>query len=465
MSSDSTLSSALADALRAAGASTVLLPADAGFREELRVFNLHTRHDPDVVVAARSAEDVAAALRVAQEREVPVTALGLGHGVLADTEGGIAISTRGLASVQLDLDDRVVRVGAGTPWKEVVETVTPHGLAVLCGSSPEVGVVGYVLGGGMGPIARSYGFTADHIRSIEIVTPADGLVVASADSNPELFWALRGGGKLGFGVVTAVTLHAFPIETIYGGGLFYGTEDVKAVLDAFSSWSAALPVTASASIAIMNLPPLPELPEPLRGRYVAHLRFASVDDADEAEEVLAPMRAVATPLIDAVGVLPYSQIGLIHNDPTEPMPGNEGGMLLTSLRQETIDTLYSVFGPGAQLPLVGIEIRTLGGRLAEQPLEPNAVSGRDAAYSVFVLGAPVPELLDTAVPQAIGAVFAALEPWRADELLINFVGRANGPDVLDRVWRPEVVERLHALRRAADPNGILAGPRAGVLTR
>ncbi|WP_210505558.1 FAD-binding oxidoreductase [Naasia sp. SYSU D00057] len=453
----------LADQLRAAGATTVLTPADPGFPAELAAFNLHTRHNPDVVVAAGTAGDVVAALRVAQDQDVPVTVLGLGHGVLQDTEGGIAISTRGLASVRLDLENRTVRVGAGTAWKEVLETVTPHGLAALCGSSPEVGVIGYVLGGGLGPIARSYGFAADHVQSIEVVTPAHGLVTASATENPDLFWALR-GGKGGFGVVTAITLDVFPIETVYGGGLFFDGDDAKAVLDAFASWSATLPLCASASLALINVPPLPDLPEPIRGRFVAHLRFAALDDPARGEEILAPMRAVATPLLGAIGLLPYAQLGLIHSDPTTPMPVNEGGMLLRSLGQDTVDALWAAVGPHAQLPLVAVELRALGGKLAEEPLEPNAVSGRGAAYSLFLLGAPVPELLDTVIPQVIGGVFAAVEPWRAEELLVNFVGRANGPDALRRVWKPAVAERLDAVRRAADPDGRLAfGPRPAAL--
>ncbi|BDZ47136.1 FAD-binding oxidoreductase [Naasia aerilata] len=456
------MSIALAAALRSAGASTVLLPGDAGFQDELTGFNLHPHHSPDVVVAARTAGDVAAAVRVAQDEDLPVMVLGLGHGMLKDARGGIVITTRGLASVQLDLENRLVRVGAGTQWKEVLDTVTPHGLAALCGSSPEVGVVGFVLGGGMGPIARSYGFAADHVESIEIVTPAQGLVHASPTENPELFWALR-GGKTGFGVVTAVTLDVFPIETIYGGGLYFDEPDVKKVLDTFASWSKTLPLCASASIGLIRVPPLPDIPEPLRGKFVAHLRFAALDDAVRGEEILAPIRAVATPLLDMVGMLPYSQIGLIHSDPTTPMPVNEGGMLLESFDQEVVDALWAAVGPEAPVPLIMAEIRTLGGKVAEQAAEPNAVSGRGAAYSLFLLGAPVPELLDTVIPEVIHGVFGRLEQWRAEELLINFVGRANGPDALDRVWKPEIAERLDAVRRAADPEGLFAFDRRPAL--
>ncbi|HEY8589108.1 MAG TPA: FAD-binding oxidoreductase [Naasia sp.] len=450
----------LANALRAAGADYVYLPGSADYAAELAAFNPNVRHQPDAVVAARTPLDVAAAIAVASGHGVDVIPLGLGHGVLRDADGGIAISTRGLASVRLDLENRTARVGAGTSWAEVLETVTPHGLAPLCGSAPGVGVIGYVLGGGMGPIARSHGFAADHVQSIEIVTPADGYIVATPEQHSDLFWGLRGGGKLGFGVVVAVTLDLFPIETLYGGGMFFAAEDAKAVLDAWAVWSRDLPLCVSTSVAMVRVPPLPELPEPIRGKFVLHLRFADLDTADDAEARLAAIRSVATPLIDYIGEMPYAAIGAIHQDPVVGTPVTEGGVTLSALPQEAVDALWAVAGDAAEVPLLAVELRLLGGKVGEAPLDANAVGGRDGAYSLFVVSAPIPELLETVLPQVIGGVFSAVEEWHATELLTNFVGRANGPDALRRSWSPEVLQRLESIRDAADPDGIFAAKTA-----
>lgn len=447
------MSTTLADDLRAAGASRVLTASDDGFAVELSAFNLAFRENPDVVVAAQGPADVEAALAVARASSATVTVLGLGHGVLRDTDGGIAISTRGLASVGLDESARTVRVGAGTSWQTVLDVTTPVGLAPLCGSAPGVGVTGYVLGGGLGPIARSYGFAADHVRSIEIVTPADGLITASADDHADLFWALK-GGKGGFGVVIAMTLDLFPIGSVYGGGLYFGAGDARAVVQEFARWSVDLPESVTTSVALLRLPPLPELPEPIRGKFVVHVRFGALADREDAERILAPIRAAGAPLLDAIGELPYAKIGVIHSDPVTPMPAVEGSITLNEFGPDVVDAFLAAAGPDADVPLAAAEVRVLGGKVAEAPTDPNAVGGRDARYNLHIVGAPVPDLLDTVIPEVIGGVFTTMAPWRSQTLLINFVGRANSPEAVDQCWTPEQNARLDAIRAESDPSGL-----------
>ncbi|BDI22280.1 FAD-binding oxidoreductase [Herbiconiux sp. L3-i23] len=454
------MTTSLADAVREAGASRVLTPDDADYTAELSAFNLAIRQTPEVVVAAQSVADVTAAVDAARGAGAPLVVLGLGHGVLRDTDRGIAVSTRGLASVDVDLDARTARIGAGTTWNEVLAAVTPHGLAALNGSAPGVGVMGYLLGGGLGPIARSYGFAADHVRAFEIVTPADGAITVDADSHPDLFWALR-GGKGGFGVVTAVTIDLFPIAEFYGGGLFFPDTDVRSVLEAFSDWSTGLPDTVTASIALLRLPPLPDLPEPIRGRFVAHVRYAALTSAEEAERILAPIRAAGSPLLDAIGVMPYAAIGMIHADPVTPLAATEGGLTLSSFGRDAVDALLAAAGPEVDVPLIAVEVRVLGGAVGREPEIPNAIGGRDSAYGVHVVGAPVPELLETVIPQVIRGVFAALAPWQAPVSMINFVGRSNEPGQVERSWSAEQNDRLDRVRAAVDPDGLLPFGRHG----
>jgi hypothetical protein len=453
------LGTALADELRGAGASRVLTPEEEGFADALTGFNLAVVHRPDVVVVASSVEDVVAAVDVAARHDVPLQTLGRGHGTPWPIPGGIAVTTTGLAAVTVDPVERVARVGAGASWSSVLAEATPHGLAALCGSAPDVGVVGFLMGGGIGPLARTFGFAADHVRSVTIVTPADGLVRADASFNQELFWAVR-GGKAGFGVVVEVEIDLFPLTEIYGGGLYFAASDVPAVARAFATWSRELPDAMTASFALLRLPPLEALPEPLRGQTVGHLRCGFVGEAALAEELLEPMRAVAAPVLDAVGSLPYAAIGAIHADPVDAMPVLDGGILLADLDERAVDRLLDVAGPAQQVPLVAVELRRLGGALSREADVPNAVGGRNAQYSLHVVGAPVPELFDQVLPAVIAGVFDAVDPQRRATTQVNFVGAANRAGDWQRAWTEDVRERLGEVRRRHDPRGILRLPQA-----
>ncbi len=264
----------------------VLAPGDPGYAIETAGFDLGVACSPDLVVAAQAPAEVAAAVAVAAERGERLTVLGSGHGRLHELRGGVAISMRALAGVQVDAAGRSARIGAGATWEPVLAATAPHGLAALCGSAPAVGVAGYLLGGGLGPLARSFGFSADHIEAVEVVTPADGRLIVTAESDPDLFWALR-GGKGGLGVVTAVTIGLLPLAEVYGGALYFGAADVPAVLAAYAEWSPALPESTTASIALLRLPEADALPDAIRGRTVAHVRVASIDAPAKAERQLA----------------------------------------------------------------------------------------------------------------------------------------------------------------------------------
>jgi FAD/FMN-containing dehydrogenase len=439
--------------LRAAGISGVLTPEDPAYADAVGGFNTHVRHRPDAVVLAGSEGDVAAAVAVAAQHDVPVTALGAGHGSSTTVTGGLAIATDRLAGVQVDAASRTATIGAGTQWGPVIEAAAPYGLAPLAGSAPHVGVVGYLLGGGLGPVARTYGFAADHVRSFRVVTGPGRAVTASPVEHAELFWALR-GGKGGLGIVTQVTVDLLPIATLHGGGWFFDAADASTVLHGWIDWAADLPTSVSTSVAMLRLPPLPELPEPLRGRTVLHVRAAVVGGSPEdATSLAAPVRALATPVLDAFGEMPYAALGAIHADPVAPMPVVEGGVLLEAFDHRAADALLAVAGPQVEAPFAAVELRLLGGAIAVAPAEPNAVGGRDAAFHLHVVGAPVPELLDTAVPEAVDGLLRTLEPWSKGRVQANFHGNANLPGSLSSAWPAAVRARLRAVRFQYDPSG------------
>ncbi|WP_377323689.1 FAD-binding oxidoreductase [Pimelobacter simplex] len=426
--------------------------------EQLPVFNLAQRHAPAEVAEPRSAAEVAAVVRRAVDAGQQVHPIGTGHGWTHAIEGGIALLTRGLAGVTVDPARGVARIGAGTTWAQVLEATAPHGLTPLAGSAPGVGAVGYLLGGGLSPLGRTYGWGSDYLCSAEVVTGAGEVVTASATSHPELFWALLGGKHVP-GIVTSVELDLLRLTQVYGGGLFFDGADAEAVLTEWAAWSAEVPAQVNTSVALLQLPDAEPVPAPLRGRYVVHVRVAVPLGAEESPVLAAglvePMRKVAEPILDTLAVLPAAGIGAVHADPDQPMPVLEAGALLRAFDADAARAVLAAAGPQARAPLAVVELRLLGGRLAEAPVVPDAVAGRDAAYGLFVVGAPVPELFEGPIPAAVGSLARALAPWASGGFQPNFVGALNQPAALDTAWPAEVRERLAQVRATYDPAGIV----------
>ena len=431
----------------------LLVPGTPAYDAEVAGFNLAHTPRPALVVAARSAADVGAAVAFGHRHGLRVVAQATGHGLVDDREGTLMVSTRSLTGVEVLPERRTAWVAAGCRWREVVEAAAPYGLAPLSGSSSNVGAVGYTLGGGIGLLARRYGFAADHVRSLTLVT-ADG-VVRQVDRrrHPDLFWAVR-GGKVGFGIVTEMEIDLVEVARFHGGGLFYPGAQAGAVLEAWRTWSAGLPEEVTTSIALLRLPADPHLPPPLSGQFVVHVRYAHLGEADEAEQLLAPMRAAAPVLVDTVGELPYAAADAVHMDPPTPMPCYDHGLALDSLTRDTVDTLVDAAGPDSDSVLTAIELRLLGGALALPAASPYAVVCRHAAYGVYVLGVPAGPAA-AMVPAQVEAVVAALEPWRRGAL-VNFLGAASRAE-----WRAAWSEAdrtlLATVARQHDPDDVFGG--------
>ncbi len=433
----------------------VYAAGDDGLAAEVATWNVAVQHTPAIAVGATCAADVAAAVSWAVAHGLGIAVQATGHGPVRNADGAMMITTRRMQGVFVDPERRIARVEAGVRWKRVMETAAEFGLAGLCGSSSDVGVVGYTLGGGLGSLGRKFGFAADHVRAVEIVTADGRQRTLSADSEPELFWAVR-GGKGNFGVVTALEIELVPVAGLYAGGIFFAGEDMAALLHAFRQWAPTMPEEVSTSIAILRLPDMEFLPPPLRGQLAVHLRYAySGSDADEAERLLAPMKDVGRVLLGFVGPIRTDEMDSIHMDPVDPMPAWEKGQTLTALTEEGVDALLAVAGPQAQVPLMMVEIRLLGGALARPAKVPNAVPGRDAAFAMLVLGPGVPELAEV-VPVVGRAALGALAPWKAPATLINFLGDVAGPQEVAAAYPPGVYQRLAEVKAAVDPGRVFS---------
>ena len=424
---------------------------DPAAAAEAAGFNTAVTHRPAVVVAASSARDVAAAVRYANDEGLSVAVQATGHGAATPSDGTVLVSTRHMQGVHVDPVARVARVEAGVRWRTVIDAAVPHGLAPLSGSSSGVGVVGYTLGGGMGHLARRHGFAADHVRSVELVTAGGAVTRVTAKSDPELFWAVR-GGQGSFGIVSALEFDLVPVPRFFGGAMIFSAPAIEDVLRAFAAWAPTMPEEVTTSVALLRLPPIEEVPPPMRGVVSLALRFGFNGSPERGEALLAPMRRVATPVLDSVGPMSYAAVDSIHMDPPEPMPAVTRGGLLHAMPAEVIDTLLEVAGPDADVPLAAVEMRLMGGALSRPAAVPNAVAGREGAYSLVVV-APAPPPMMAAAHAATGRVIDALEPWSPGTSLVNFAGNG-GEAAVSRAWTPDVLERLRQVKMTLDPRNV-----------
>jgi hypothetical protein len=447
------------DELRSTIAGPVLTSSDEGFTEEVAAHNTIAVHTPEVAVGATSEADVAAAVRVAAKNAVPVRVLATGHGTTASTAvtDGILITTSRLNDLTIDAENRLAHIGAGCEWAEVIAAAAEHGLAPITGASDTVGTIGYTLGGGLGPLARTYGFSSDWARGFRLVTADGDVVSANATENPDLFWALR-GGKGGFGVVTSMDFELVPLTTLYGGALFFDAEHIAPVLNAWTEWTKTAPESVSTSVAILRLPPLEVIPAPLRGKTLLNLRYAFVGDPAEGERLLQPIRDLAPTLIDAVAEMPAANIAQIHNDPRDPGPGWVRGVMLDGIDEGFTKTLLGAVGPEQQVPIVVAELRHLGGATQRDVPEGSAVGGRAAAYSLSFVGVPDPNLFVNVLPPLVDGILAQLAPWISAQNNINFAGGLELPGSYEASWPAETFARLAEVRATYDPNGVFRYP-------
>ena len=412
--------------------------------------------DPAAVVAVADATDVAEVVRWAATQHWRVAVQATGHGAVPLSGDAILVHTGRLQECAVDPATRSARFGAGVTWQQVLDVISPHGLAAVCGSSVNVGATGFLTGGGIGPLSRPLGLASDYVTALEVVTGDGRKRRVTADDEPDLFWALR-GGKSYLGIVTAVELRLLPITELYGGSVFFDGAELATVLTAWRDWAADLPYTADSSVAIMQMPPLPQVPAPLAGKITVSVRYADLAAAEEAERTLSPMLAVAKPIFGGTGVLPYGRIGEVHNDPVAPAPTGHSTALLAGLPDEAVEQLVRLAGPGSGSPQTVVEIRQLGGALAEPLGVPSAFTGgRQAAYNLYVSGNPSGSSREVLLAHGNG-LLSALSTSVTGEKLINFADSGD-PAQLRSCFDATTVERLLTLADRHDPDNVLARP-------
>jgi FAD/FMN-containing dehydrogenase len=438
--------------LATAIAGPVLIPGDAGYTAESSPYNSVVTHHPALIVAATSAADIQAAVLFATDHDLPVAVMATGHQATTAFDDALLVTTSRMASVAIDQESATATVGAGVRWGAVVEAAAARGLAPLNGSSPLVGVVGFTLGGGLSPtMGRSRGWASDHVRRLEVVTSSGEIVQATPTENAELFGALL-GGKSNFGIVTSMEFELFPLPTLFGGGLFFAGEHADAVLHAYARLTASAPKEATTSIALLRLPPLPFVPEFLQGAFVIHVRVAGLGRDIDWEAFVRPLREAAPVMVDTLAEMPYTDFASIHSDPTEGAPFLERTDLLTGLSEETISTLLEWAGPDAESPVQFVELRHLGGALADESRFVSAVGNRDAQFAFWIVAIGMPVALAPAMEYA-DEFIASLRPWSTGKKYLNFMASSDvTAELVAPAYGDDAFDRLRILKRRFDPN-------------
>ena len=443
-----------AESLRARLTGDLVLPGEPGWDDARRAWNLAVDQQPGAVVLAETAGDVVATVDFARDNGMRVAPQGTGHNagamkLLADT---ILLKTERMRTVEVDPVARTARAEAGAIWADVNALLPEHGLWALSGSAHDVGVVGYALGGGLSFLSRRHGLAASSVTAIEVVTADGKFRRVDAGNEPDLFWALRGGGG-SFAVVTAIEIRLLPVAQVYAGMLAFPWERTAEVLHAWRELDpAGLPDESTVLGRILQVPPLPDIPEPLRGRQFVVIEAIHLGDEASGAKLLEPLRALG-PEIDTVATVPATALQHLHMDPPQPVPGASEYTMLGELTPEAIDELVKVAGPGSGSPLLSVEMRPLGGALASPRPDHGARGTFDADFAMFAVGMAITPEMKAAVQFHAKAVVEAMRPHAAEDGYLNFAENAGDP--ADLFADQDAYGRLRAVKAIYDPADLL----------
>lgn len=435
---------------------------DGAYEHARAVWNTAADLRPAAVASPRTAtetQEVVAAARASGLRIAPVST-GHNAGPLAerDLSDTVLLKTSAMSGVvRIDPGTRTAYVGGGTEWIDVIHAAARHGLACLHGSSPDVGVAGYCLGGGIFLYARARGMATNAVTALELVLADGGRVRVDRETDPALFWALRGGGG-NFGVVTALEFSLLPFADVHAGRMFFDLRDAEKVVRHWVRWAPSAPEQITTTLRILDVPPLPQLPTGLHGRRMVCIDGAVLTDDDRAAQLLAPLRELH-PELDSFARVPVGELARLHMDPEGPTPVIGRSSVLRELPDAGVDAFLEQAVP-ARLKIA--ELRQLGGALARSHPDGgvmNSLDGQFLAFGAAIAEQPEEEL---AGERAADALIGALAPWRGAQQYLNFVEQ----DVDAEAGYPSGTwERLRGIRSRVDPDGVLlaghAIPRAG----
>ncbi len=433
----------------------VIYPGDPDYDTARTPWNLVFDQHPELIVIAHDADDIAAAVCYAAEHDLGVSVQATGHGMRTPADDALLIRTSQMTGVEVDPVTQTAWVEAGAKWAHVLEAAQAHGLAPLLGSSPDVGAVGYTLGGGIGWLARKHGLAADSALAFDVVTADGRQLHVSEQEQSDLFWGLRGGGG-SLAIVTRMKIRLYPVTTVYAGNLLYPAEMARDVMARYRDWIPTLPDEMTSSVVLLNVPPLPIMPEPLRGKSFAVVRGCYTGDLEAGAALIDDWRRWQPPAIDMFGPMPFSQSAAISQDPEDPTPAVVTGAWLSNLDEAASEALTRFTLPQDGPPLIVFsEVRHIGGAVSRGDVGGAAYGSRDAELLLEVVSiAPTPEIAGAARSH-IAAMMAALGPAQSGKVYMNFMEGQEAHERIADGFSPESFQRLRQLKRAWDPGNRL----------
>jgi FAD/FMN-containing dehydrogenase len=430
----------------------ILTDGDEAWDASRQTFNLTHDQRPAALVRVANADDVVETVRYATQRGLRVAPQSTGHnaGPIEGLEESLLVRTDALQEVKIDVAARRARVGSGVRWGAVADPASEAGLAPLSGSSRDVGIAGYSLGGGMGWLGRKHGLQTNALTAVELVTADGELRRIDHDNETDLFWAVRGGGG-NFGVVTALEFELFEVPEIYAGALFFPYERASEVMHAWHEYvSAGMPDEITTVARVVQIPPLPEIPEIVRGKSFAIVQAAYLGNEADGAELLRPLIELG-PEMNTLAMVPPNALGYLAMDPDAPLPYAGSSRTISDVSAAGIDALIETAGPGSGSTLASVELRSLGGALGRRTPGHGARAKLDGDYLMFAVGGVFsPEQYGEVFAQA-EAVSSALSPWDSGTRYLNFEeGKVDARLFFDEdTWRA-----LRALRSHWDPKGL-----------
>jgi hypothetical protein len=439
-------------------AGRIATAADADWDQARMGWNLVADPQPAAVAFVESGDDIAAVIRFAAANGLRVSGQGTGHGAaaLGSLENTILVKTERLRGIEIDAGAQTARVEPGVLSVELAEAAQAHGLSSLPGSSPDVGVTGFHLGGGLSWFSRKYGFACNRLRAIELVTADGEARTVDAANEPDLFWALRGGGG-DFAIVTALQIDLVQVTDAYAGAFLWPAAVGADAVRIYRDWAAAVGENVTSVVRFLTPPDVPDVPEPLRGTPLLTIDGACIGSREEGEAAFAPLLEIGEPMMSTFDQVPPAALCRIHMDPEQPVPGLGHHTVLRELPDEAIDVFVSLAGPDSGTPLLLTELRQMGGAMSRPDANGGALSHLDAGWALLGIGMPMTPELGQAINGRLDQLKEDLSPWGADGGYFNFAER---PCDADAILPPEVCARLADVKRKWDPDGRIVGNHA-----
>ena len=438
------------EALRRQVSGSVVGPGDDGWDAARQAWNLAVDQRPVAVVVARGAEDVAATLAFASDRGLRVAPQGTGHGAtsLGALDDTILLRTTDLAGVEVNPERRRRSGGRGACRDALVGPAAEHGLVALHGLSGTVGVAGYTVAGGLGWLGRSHGLACNAATAFEVVTAGGRPVRVDAETEPDLFWALRGGGGVA-AVVTALEFELFPLQEAFAGHISWPLARAGEVVEAYRSWTSDLPEELTSTIRLIRYPPLPDLPPELRGQAFAMITLVFAGDAGAGDDLVAPLRRLGAPDADTLGMVAGGDLPEISGDPPGPPARHRRHRPPARARRRGLPRGGR---PGRREPAHERRDAPPRGALQRSAPEHGAIDAIDAAYSFYAVGTPTgPESAD-ALNAELDRARERLAPSSTGQTLLSFAERQTG---FNGSFPAATAARLEEVARRFDPDGII----------